>query len=256
MKTINAKNERIATTQPGGAVPTRRRTRTSSRANWLVPTALIALTAIPSLTGILALVGLAEGTQITPDDARFAAMPLPIVIHILSALPFCILGAFQFAPGIRRRWPRWHRLSGRLVVPCGLAAGLSGMWMAQFYLFSSQFQSHLLYGFRMFFGSAMVLSIALGLIAILRRDITRHRAWMIRGYAIGQGASSQALTGLLWVLIFGTQGQPSKDLLMGASWGINLLVAEWIIRRKSFRRLFNSTSAERNCVKRGNTQKA
>lgn len=232
MKTMNTKTERITTTQPRASVPPRRRTPASTRANWLVPAALIALTAIPSLTGTLALVGLAEGTQITPDDSRFAAMPLPIVIHILSALPFCILGAFQFAPGFRRRWPSWHRLAGRLVVPCGLAAGLSGLWMTQFY---PENQTSLLYSFRMVFGSAMVLSIALGLVAILRRDIAGHRAWMMRGYAIGQGASTQALTGLLWVLIFGTLGQPSKDLLMGASWVINLLVAEWIIRRKAHR---------------------
>ncbi|HZR38612.1 MAG TPA: DUF2306 domain-containing protein, partial [Ktedonobacteraceae bacterium] len=111
-------------------------------------------------------------------------------------------------------------------------AGLSGLWMTQFFLFSLQSQSNLLYGFRMLFGSAMVLSIFLGLIAILRRDIARHRAWMIRGYAIGQGAGTQALTALLWVLIFGTLDQHNKDLLMGASWIINLVLAEWIIRRK------------------------
>src|SRR5207245_10088545 len=91
----------------------------------------------------------------------------------------------------------------------------------------------LLYRFRMLFGSAMVLSIALGLVAILRRDIARHRAWMIRGYAIGQGAGTQALTGLLWVLIFSTPNQQTHEWLMGASWVINLVVAEWIISRKS-----------------------
>lgn len=237
MKTMNTKAEQFATTQPRTSVAARRRTPASSRVNWWVPTALIALTAIPSLTGVLALVGFAKGLQITPDNSHFAAMPLPVVIHILSALPFCILGAFQFAPGFRRRWPRWHRLAGRVVVPCGLVAGLAGLWMTQFY---PEMQTSLLYSFRMVFGSAMVISIAVGFMAILRRDIARHRSWMMRGYAIGQGAGTQALTGLLWVLIFGAQGQPGKDLLMGASWVINLLVAEWIIRKMSFRRLFKS----------------
>ena len=40
----------------------------------------------------------------------------------------------------------------------------------------------------------MALAIVLGLAAIRRRDIARHRAWMIRGYAIGLGAGTQALT--------------------------------------------------------------
>lgn len=85
--------------------------------------------------------------------------------------------------------------------------------MTLFYPFSPQFQSTLLYGFRMLFGSAMVLSLVLGLVAILRHNIARHRAWMMRGYAIGQGVGTQALTGLIWVLIFGTLGGSSKDWL-------------------------------------------
>ena len=230
---MNTKSVQITTTQPRASVPTRKRTTASTRADWLVPAALIALSFIPFLGGVIRLVGLAGGAEITPENARFFAMPLPVVLHILGALPFCILGAFQFAPGFRRRRPGWHRLAGRLLVLCGLTAGLSGLWMTQFYPLSPQLQTSLLYSFRMLFGSAMVLSITLGLAAILRRDIARHRTWMIRGYAIGQGAGTQALTALLWVLIFGTPDQHTHELLMGVSWAINLVVAEWIIRRKS-----------------------
>lgn len=226
---MNTTNELIATTLSKTSAPPRKRRSAFTRADWLVPTGLIVLTAIPSLAGAMRLVGLAEGTGITPDDAHFYAMPLPVVLHILSALPFCILGAFQFAPGFRRRWPRWHRLAGRLWVLCGLTAGLSGLWMTQFY---PLLQTGLLYSFRMLSGSAMVLSLVLGLVAILRRRIAKHRAWMMRGYAIAQGAGTQALTGLIWVLIFSTPNQQTHEWLMGASWVINLVVAEWIIRRK------------------------
>jgi uncharacterized membrane protein len=203
-----------------------------SRADWLVPAGLILLTAIPALGGVLGLVGFATGAALTPDDTQFRTLPLPIVLHIVSALPFCLLGAFQFAPGVRRSFPGFHRLVGRMVVLCGLVAGLSGLWMTQFILFALPSQSPLLYGFRMLFGSAMVLSLALGLVAILRRDVARHRAWMLRGYAIGQGAGTQALTALLWMILFGTLGEPTKDWLMGASWVINLVVAQWLVRRK------------------------
>jgi Predicted membrane protein (DUF2306) len=75
----------------------------------------------------------------------------------------------------------------------------------------------------------MVASIALGLAAILRRDVRRHRAWMMRGYAIAQGAGTQAV---LFVFA-GTPGpgQFGRGLLMGAAWALNLILAEWIIRR-------------------------
>jgi hypothetical protein len=55
----------------------------------------------------------------------------------------------------------------------------------------------------------------------------------MRGYALGQGAGTQALIFLPWALIFGTPGALTGELLMGAGWAINLAVAEWIIRRGS-----------------------
>ena len=60
-------------------------------------------------------------------------MPLPVVVHIVGAGVYALLGAFQFAPAFRRRRPGWHRAAGRLLVPCGLLVGLSGLWMTLFY---------------------------------------------------------------------------------------------------------------------------
>jgi hypothetical protein len=81
----------------------------------------------------------------------------------------------------------------------------------------------------------MVLSIVLGYVAIRRRDITQHRAWMVRAYAIGLGAGTQILTGMIGALIFGTPNQFENAWLMGAAWVINLAVAEWIIRKRPTR---------------------
>jgi hypothetical protein len=79
----------------------------------------------------------------------------------------------------------------------------------------------------------MVLSLVLGFTAIRRRDIARHRAWMIRGYAIGQGAGTQVLTGLLYALFGGVPGEVTRAVfLMGGAWAINLVVAEWFIRKR------------------------
>src|SRR5215207_3356760 len=127
------KNKLITTNQCTASVPISKRTSSSTRVDWLVPTALIVLSFIPFLGGAIRLVGLASGAEITPENARFVAVPLPVVLHILTALLFCILGAFQFAPGFRRRWPGWHRIAGRLLVLCGLLLGLSALWMTQFY---------------------------------------------------------------------------------------------------------------------------
>ena len=77
----------------------------------------------------------------------------------------------------------------------------------------------------------MALSIVLGLAAIRRGEIVRHRAWMMRGYALGLGAGTQVLTLLLGEIVLGPPGADARGLLMGAAWAINLALAEWIIRR-------------------------
>lgn len=197
---------------------------------WLVP-GLLLLSAIPLAAGAVRLTQLAGGADITPANARFFASPLPVVLHIVSAAVYIILGAFQFVTGFRRRRPGWHRVAGRLVVLCGLLVGLSALWMTLFYPWPAG-DGELLAALRLLFGSAMVVSIVLGFTAIRRRDIKRHRAWMMRGYALGLGAGTQALTLAAGALIAGPPSEISRALLMGAAWVINLAVAEWIIRKR------------------------
>jgi uncharacterized membrane protein len=152
------------------------------------------------------------------------------VLHF-GATVFCVLGAFQFVPALRRRRPRWHRLAGRLLVPCGLAAALSGLWMTLFYDLPPG-DGDLLTVFRLCFGTAMAVSIVLATAAIRRRDVRRHRVWMTRGYAIGLGAGTQVLTHVPWTLLVGVPGEVTRAMLMAAGWVINLVVAEWALRRR------------------------
>jgi hypothetical protein len=210
-------------------------TRSASRRQWLVPAALILLSFVPVAAGAMRVAGLAGGATVTPDNARFFASPVPVIVHIVTASLYCLLGPFQFVPGFRRRRPGWHRVTGRLLVLCGLLAGLAGLWMTLFYP-NAAGDGDLLRGMRLVFGSAMVVSIALGFAAILRRDVARHRAWMIRGYAIAQGAGTQFLTSVVWLLVVGPAEGLTRALLMGASWLINIALAEWIIRGRPTRR--------------------
>lgn len=208
-----------------------RATAGKSRAAWRLPAALILLSIIPLTMGAFRLVELAEGAAITPANARFFASPLPVVLHIVGAFVYAILGAIQFVPIIRRRAARWHRLMGRILVPIGLVVGLSGMWMTLFYP-RPEGSSDLLFVFRLLFGSAMVVSIVIGFVAIRRRDVAQHRAWMTRAYAIGLGAGTQVLTLMVGELVAGPPTSLEYAFLMGAAWIINLAVAEWAIRRR------------------------
>ena len=220
----------------GQAAHAPRKTKASSRKGstaWLV-VGLILLSVIPLIFGALRLNELASGAEITPDNARFFASPLPVIFHIVGATVYALLGAFQFVSRLWRRGAGWHRWAGRLLVPCGLVVGLSGIWMTLFYPRPAG-SSDLLFVLRLLFGTGMVLSIVLGYAAIRRRDILQHRAWMTRAYAIGLGAGTQVLTGMVGALAFGTPNELENALLMGAGWIINLAIAEWIINRRSTR---------------------
>jgi uncharacterized membrane protein len=203
----------------------------STKSDWLIPAGLIALSLVPAVAGVVRLSQLAGGAPITTENARFFASPLPVVLHIPAVIVYSILGAFQFSPGFRRRHRGWHRAAGKILIPCGLVVALSGLWMTHFYAWPAG-DGQIVYVERLVVGSAMLLSIVLGIDAIRRRNFSSHGEWMIRAYAIAMGAGTQVLTHLPWFVLVGSKpGELPRAWLMGAGWVINIVVAEWIIRR-------------------------
>ena len=209
----------------------------TNRIDWKMPLALLAISAIPLAAGIARLAGLASGLDGSADNARFVAAPSPVILHILSASLFSILGALQFSSGLRQLSPTWHRVSGRIVLASGILVALSGLWLTVMYPIPPELQGGLLYGVRVFVGVAMLLSIYCAVAAVARRDIATHRAWMIRAFALGQGAGMQVVVLLPWMLLIGKPGMLHRDMLMSLAWLINLLVAEMAIQMGSPRNL-------------------
>ena len=211
-----------------GARPTR-----SARPTGWVPYALVALVVLPAVAGSLRLVELAGGPLLLPANPRMTASPLPVVVHITCAVPYAVLGAFQFSSRLRRRLPRWHRAAGRVVVGLGLAVALSALWMTVFYP-RQPGTGELAHLFRLAFGTALAACILLGFSAIRRGDVTTHRAWMTRAYAIALAAGTQVVTLGIGSAVSGTSVLIT-DLALGAGWVVNLAVAELVIRRWAVR---------------------
>lgn len=215
----------------------------SPKSDWKIPVWLLVLTFIPVAAGISRLIGLSQGAEINPDNSRFFESPVPVVLHIFSVSFYCIFGAFQFSAGLRKRNMNWHRITGRLLIPAGLISALSGLWMTVFYPIPFQQQGPPLLYFRLFVGVAMIACLILGFTTILKRKTVEHRAWMIRAYAIGQGAGTQVITLLPVMLLIGTPSQFTRDMLMILAWVINMSLAEWIIRRNTKKTLVLKPSA-------------
>ena len=202
------------------------------RPSWKLLTSLLMLSLVPMVAGVVRLAGLASGGDVTPENARFMAMPAPVVLHIMGASLFCVLGAFQFDSVLRLRFPRLHRNAGRVAAPCGIVAALTGLWMTASYAIPAELQGQLLYGVRMAVGLAMTMAVVASVRAALQRRIARHKAWMVRAYALGQGAGTQVLILLPVTLMAGAPTFVLRDVLMASAWGLNMVFAEWIVRRR------------------------
>ncbi|MBK7369595.1 MAG: DUF2306 domain-containing protein [Candidatus Eisenbacteria bacterium] len=203
----------------------------SRRPEWVNPALLILLTLVPAIAGTMRLAELASGAAVTEANARFFAAPLPVVVHVLVVIPYGILGALQFAPGFRRRHRTWHRNAGKALLVLGLVAALTGLWMTLSYPWPAG-DGVALYVERLVFGPLMLFSLVRAALAIPRREFVSHGEWMTRAYAIGLGAGTQVLTHLPWFLLVGKPGETARGVLMGAGWVINVVFAEWLIRRQ------------------------
>lgn len=199
------------------------------RREWLVPAALLLLSAVPALAGSVRLTELASDPVVTAENARFVTQPLPVVVHIVCVMTYSMLGAFQFVPSLRRR--RWHRLAGRVLAPAGLGVALTGLWMTAFYDLPAH-DNMVVNAARYVVGTAMAASIVLGVRAALRRDFVSHPAWMMRAYALALGAGTQALLLGPYTVIVGSMSTVAYTTGMVAAWVINVAFAEWLIRRR------------------------
>lgn len=205
------------------------RTGSDAPSGWPIAADLVLLSVVPLTAGVLRLVQLAGGPQVLPADERFTGVPLALLLHIVSSAVFALVGTLQLLPRFRRRHLTWHRRAGRLLTGAGLVVAASALWMTLAYL-PQPGTGRLLFVLRLVVGTATAGSLVLGFTAIGRRDVAGHRAWMVRAYALGLGAGTQVLTQGLTEALVGTDVVVG-DLAKGAGWAINLLVAEWLLRR-------------------------
>jgi uncharacterized membrane protein len=120
--------------------------------------------------------------QLTALDDLFARHPTLTLVHIVPGMLFMVLGPLQFSSRIRARHLRWHRLSGRVFVVCGLVIGISALVMS--------FGMPAIGGVNQaaattLFGTFFLFALCKAFWHIRRRDVALHREWMIRAFSIG-----------------------------------------------------------------------
>ena len=186
--------------------------------------------AIPVLSALVQVAQVPTGTY--PDDsARLAVAPIAWFAHVLAGAAFGITGPVQFVRAVRNRFGPLHRVSGRIFVLSGAILGLSGLaLLAQV----TSVRTPLADIARGLFGLGLLIALALAIAAIRDRDVLRHRAWMIRSYAVGMGLG---VVGLVFFPIYLVTGQPpmglGADVLFVVSWVLSIVAGEVVVRRLS-----------------------
>lgn len=158
-------------------------------------------------------------------------------VHVATAAFALVAGVPQLSARLRRRAPRGHRVLGRAYL-VAVAVGAVSSWVM---LPANSAGLAGVFGF----GALAVLWVGSGgraLAAIRRGDVASHEAWMLRTYALTFAAVTlRTWTGLLIaVQLPGAGPDPDVEALFANAcgpvpflcWVPNLVVAEWLIRRR------------------------
>lgn len=159
-------------------------------------------------------------------DRGFVAYPVLTYLHIVPGGIFLLLAPFQFSARIRGRHIRFHRWSGRVIVLAALLAGLSALLLAAPFAFTGATASSAV----VFFGVLFLVAVIRGFVAIRKRDVTRHREWMIRAFSIGIGIAVVRVVGSVLFVI--TRAEPFEILGLSfwIGWILSFAAAELWIR--------------------------
>ncbi|HVE79962.1 MAG TPA: DUF2306 domain-containing protein, partial [Gemmatimonadaceae bacterium] len=157
---------------------------------------------------------------------RFAALPLATFAHLLAGAVALGVGPFQLSSGFRSRFLTAHRWMGRGYVAAVLAGGAGGLAMATVSM--GGLPAHLGFGL---LATLWLATVAVAYRRIRSGDVAGHRQWMIRNYAL----TLAAVTLRLYIPLSLAAGIPFEEgypMIAWISWVPNLLVAEWLVRRR------------------------
>lgn len=146
-------------------------------------------------------------------------------VHIFGGMLSIALGPFQFMPGLRRRFLKAHRFSGKMYASAILFLGApTGLYMAFFATGGAPASA----GFILMSG-LWFYTTWMGIRTIRRGQVDQHRQWMLRSYAVTFSAVSLRLWVPLLSLYLPTDPMQVVIITAWISWLFNLIVAEFII---------------------------
>jgi uncharacterized membrane protein len=128
-------------------------------------------------------------------DAGFAGHAVLTFVHILPGALFLGLATVQFARSFRQKHLLLHRWLGRILVFAGLVIGTSALVMS----FKMNIGGPNETAATTLFAIVFLICLIKAYVFIRRKEVTRHREWMIRAYGVGLGvATTRPIVGMFF----------------------------------------------------------
>jgi uncharacterized membrane protein len=125
--------------------------------------------------------------QLVALDDLFAHYPVLTLIHILAGLLFMMVGPLQFSRTLRGRYPKFHRVNGRIFLVCAAIVGISALVMS---LGMPAIGGVNQAAATTLFATFFLFALGRAFRHIRRREMALHREWMIRAFGTGLGVAT------------------------------------------------------------------
>jgi uncharacterized membrane protein len=168
-----------------------------------------------------------------------------LTIHIVFGMIAILIGPFQFFQSIRKRYPRIHRLTGRIYLVSVLIAAIAATILA--------INHNIIVQHRIVFGTGLLglaaawfLTSGMAFWAIKTRNFVQHREWMVKSYVVTCGFTTFRIFSV--TLNSYIQLDYNKDMsgiMAWACWSVPLLVTEVLLQAKKIKKAVAVTKASR-----------
>lgn len=210
--------------------------KTARRRLWWTLWGLLAVSAVGfAVYSALPLTGDQERSAI-PLDPDVPPHWAAIVVHGLPGCLALMTGPFQFVGRLRVRYPKAHRIAGRVYMVSVLVGAVAAFFAATFSVsgFSVQVAFYIL-------STAWIYTLVRAYQTIRRGEVQLHRIWMIRNYSLTFAAVTLRIYLLSGLAL--RESFPSltfEDIYHAAAWSsfaVNVLVAEYFIVNRTLQPL-------------------
>ncbi|MDN5914349.1 MAG: DUF2306 domain-containing protein [Pseudonocardia sp.] len=152
------------------------------------------------------------GTVPQPDafEQRYALHPVAAYVHIVPGVVYLLGAPLQLSRRFRSRHLGVHRRLGRVVLAAGLVTGVAAIVVGVWFPYGGTLEASAAVVFGAWFLAALVLAYR----AVRRRDVARHRRFMIRAFAMGLAVG----TARVWMGLFQAVGLLAIQDNAGTQW--------------------------------------